>query len=163
MAGKGGLVSWCVRDLLQLGSTAALGPGPLFLCTEGTTDLASLWRVPRQWRSTAVSAGAPQSCFCECSNYILSVFFIPWKIFTFSLEFLLILHNSNSRKSDKVPGGDRPRAGTQLLPSSVVTPPALSLAHLSFGSLLGLGWGLGGVNKGAGTAESGASAGSSHP
>lgn len=41
-------------------------------------------------------SGSPRSCFSECNNCILSAFFIPLKIFTFSLEFLLILHNSNS-------------------------------------------------------------------
>lgn len=73
----------------------ALRPGALFLCAEGTTDLGkSLVGAGKARR--ALSQQDPGSCFSECNSCILSAFSIPSKIFTFSLGFLLILHNSNS-------------------------------------------------------------------
>lgn len=67
--------SCCIRDLVQLGSPAALGPGTLILCAEGTTDLGILWWVPRKVRRAAAEAGAPGAAFLSAitASYLHSL------------------------------------------------------------------------------------------
>lgn len=82
---RNGLRLWQGREallllhqrLLQLGSPAALGPGGLLLCAEGTgtTDLGTLWWVPRKARRAAASAGAPGVAFLSAitASYLHSL------------------------------------------------------------------------------------------
>lgn len=122
-------------------------PGPAHLCRRrprmaGTLSSSWAWRrriasEPPASPVVCRQAGRADhlgrnpctpACSFEHNNCILSAFFIPSKMFIFSLALLLVLHNSNSSwpKSCVVPGGP-------VGPPSSPSDPA-GLGALSCGS-----------------------------
>lgn len=93
---------------------------------------------------------SPQGCASECNNYILSAFFIPSKIFTFSLAFFAYSAQFQQQKAE-VPGGDDPEPADMAPPTRRGDPTSPGSGPSVFWwhwlQCTGVGWGFGGWTR----------------